>query len=63
MHNDRTILVVAHRLSTIANADQIVVIESGKIIEKGGKDALLSRGGKFSEIWNLQQIEVGLGLE
>ena len=63
MHNDRTILVVAHRLSTIANADQIVVIESGKIIEKGGKDALLSRGGKFSEIWNLQQIEAGLGLE
>ena len=55
MHNDRTIIVVAHRLSTIANADQIIVLEDGKIVEKGEKNALLSQEGRFSELWKLQE--------
>jgi len=54
MHDDRTILVVAHRLSTIANADQIIVLEGGKILEKGTKSDLLTEEGKFAELWNLQ---------
>ncbi len=55
MHDDRTIMVVAHRLSTIANADQIIVLEDGKIVEKGEKNALLSQGGRFSELWKLKK--------
>lgn len=55
MHNDRTIIVVAHRLSTIANADQIIVLEDGKIVEKGTKNVLLSQKGRFFELWKLQE--------
>jgi ATP-binding cassette subfamily B protein/subfamily B ATP-binding cassette protein MsbA len=54
MHNQRTIFVIAHRLSTIANADQILVLENGKIIEKGTRDELLTKAGRFSKYWNIQ---------
>jgi len=55
IHDDRTILVIAHRLSTIANADQILVLVDGKIVEQGKKSDLLSQGGTFTELWNLQR--------
>ena len=55
LHDDRTILVIAHRLSTIANADQILVLVDGKIVEQGKKSDLLSQGGTFTELWNLQR--------
>jgi ATP-binding cassette subfamily B protein/subfamily B ATP-binding cassette protein MsbA len=47
---DRTTFVIAHRLSTIAHADQIVVLEAGRIVESGTHRELLRRGGRYSEM-------------
>ncbi|XP_036770565.2 ATP-binding cassette sub-family B member 6 isoform X2 [Manis pentadactyla] len=52
---NRTTMVVAHRLSTIVNADQILVIKDGHIVERGRHEALLSRGGVYADMWHLQQ--------
>jgi ATP-binding cassette subfamily B protein/subfamily B ATP-binding cassette protein MsbA len=54
MHGLRTIVIVAHRLSTVTNADQIVVIDKGRMVEKGTKDALIRDAGQFARMWNLQ---------
>ena len=50
----RTTIVVAHRLSTIKNADEIAVIEDGKILEKGTHEELLENGKVYKELYNLQ---------
>ncbi|WP_159930760.1 MULTISPECIES: ABC transporter ATP-binding protein [Nocardia] len=48
---DRTILVIAHRLETITDADTVVMLENGTIIERGTPTELLTRGGRFAEFW------------
>jgi len=48
---DKTVVVVAHRISTIVNADEIVVIDNGKIVEKGKHDILMKRNGLYSKIY------------
>ena len=50
----RTTLVVAHRLSTIKNADEIAVVADGKIIEQGSHDELLALDGEYTKLYNLQ---------
>jgi ATP-binding cassette, subfamily B, heavy metal transporter len=50
----RTTLVVAHRLSTIADADQILVIRRGRIVERGDHAALLAGGGEYAALWRRQ---------
>ena len=55
----RTTLVIAHRLSTIMDAGQILVMDGGRIIERGGHRELLERGGAYAEMWALQQQEEG----
>jgi ATP-binding cassette subfamily B protein len=50
----RTSLVIAHRLSTVRNADQILVIDEGRIVERGRHDELIEAGGLYSELYNTQ---------
>ena len=50
----RTTLVVAHRLSTIADADQILVIRRGRIVERGDHATLLAKGGEYAALWRRQ---------
>ncbi|MAK42214.1 MAG: ABC transporter, partial [Euryarchaeota archaeon] len=52
--NDRTTLIVAHRLSTIRNADEIIVLDNGKIVEKGTHDSLLNHDGVYAKLWSVQ---------
>jgi ATP-binding cassette subfamily B protein len=49
---DRTSIVIAHRLSTVRNADRIIVLKNGRIIEEGNHQELLSRGGHYAELYN-----------
>jgi len=53
----RTTLVIAHRLSTVMDADEIIVMESGRIVERGTHRSLLERGGHYAQMWALQQLE------
>jgi len=55
----RTTLVIAHRLSTVMEADQILVMEEGQIVERGRHDELLMIGRQYARIWRLQQQERG----
>lgn len=50
----RTALIVAHRLSTIVDADRIIVMDRGRIVESGRHEALLEREGLYAQLWNLQ---------
>jgi hypothetical protein len=52
----RTSFVVAHRLSTIRNADQIIVMNAGKIIEQGNHDTLMAQNGFYSQLYNSQFV-------
>ncbi len=53
----RTTLVIAHRLSTVVGADQILVMDHGRIVESGSHAALMARGGAYARMWALQQRE------
>jgi len=51
----KTALVIAHRLSTIVDAHEILVMDAGRIVERGTHAALLAKGGRYAEMWSLQQ--------
>ncbi|MFU8803415.1 MAG: ABC transporter ATP-binding protein [Bradymonadaceae bacterium] len=51
---DRTMIVIAHRLSTVRNADQIIVLDDGHIVERGDHDELVRGGGLYARLWRVQ---------
>ena len=54
---DRTTIVIAHRLSTVRNADRIVVLENGEVVEDGRHDDLVGLGGIYARLWSVQTGE------
>ncbi|HEY8553213.1 MAG TPA: ABC transporter ATP-binding protein/permease, partial [Burkholderiales bacterium] len=54
---NRTTLVIAHRLSTVMDADQILVMDAGRIVERGTHAELLAKNGTYARLWGLQQRE------
>lgn len=56
----RTTVIIAHRLSAVEHADQILVLDEGRIIEHGTHDTLRATGGLYSELWEQQQLEAAI---
>ena len=59
----KTTLVIAHRLSTVVDAHEILVMDAGQIVERGNHAALLAAGGRYAQMWALQQSGDGAGPE
>jgi subfamily B ATP-binding cassette protein MsbA len=57
---NRTVLVIAHRLSTVARADQIAVLEAGRLVELGSHDELVSAGGLYQRLHSLETVGNGI---
>lgn len=56
---DRTVLMIAHRLSTVVEADEILVLHAGEVVERGPHKALVARGGEYAAMWRRQEAERG----
>lgn len=56
LSKNRTVIIIAHRLATIANADQILVISDGEVVEAGVHGALVNEGGVYANLWARQQL-------
>ncbi|WP_212808352.1 ABC transporter ATP-binding protein [Micromonospora endophytica] len=56
--HDRTVLIIAHRLETIADADTVVMLRDGEVIERGRPTDLLARDGEFAAFWRIQQSAI-----
>jgi ATP-binding cassette subfamily B protein len=48
-------IIIAHRLSSLRHADQIILLEAGRIVERGSHQALLDAGGRYAALWQMQQ--------
>ena len=54
MARGRTVLIVAHRLSTVRSAHRIIVMEDGRIVEEGSHEVLLRFGRRYAKLWHIQ---------
>jgi ATP-binding cassette subfamily B protein len=54
---NKTTLVIAHRLSTVVDAHEILVLEAGVIVERGTHTQLLALGGRYAQMWALQKFD------
>ncbi|MGY9053789.1 MAG: hypothetical protein ACKVH9_09575, partial [Rhodobacterales bacterium] len=54
----RSVITIAHRLSTVVDADKIVVLEKGVVVEEGTHDDLLKHNGRYAHMWHMQETEV-----
>ncbi len=52
---EKSMLIIAHRLATIKNCDKIIVLEQGEIVEQGTHKELISKKGKYYNLWEMQQ--------
>ena len=57
MMQNRTSIVIAHRLSTIRHADEIIVLQKGKIVERGNHDELLAQNGFYRKLVEMQEVK------
>ena len=55
----QTTVIIAHRLSSLKHAEEILVLDSGEVIERGTHDELVQLGGRYSELWDLQRGDLG----
>ncbi len=58
LSKDKTVIMIAHRLTTVRNADRIIVLRDGKIEEYGTHDALEEKNGLYAKMWNDYQTSV-----
>jgi ATP-binding cassette subfamily B protein len=56
----RTVLIVSHRVSSVKDADHIIVLDDGRIVERGAHEQLLDRGGYYAELYRKQTVEAEL---
>ena len=54
MGKGRSVITIAHRLSTVVDADRIVVLEAGQVVEEGSHDVLLAADGRYAALWHMQ---------
>jgi ATP-binding cassette subfamily B protein/ATP-binding cassette subfamily C protein/ATP-binding cassette subfamily B multidrug efflux pump len=59
----RSAIIVSHRLSAVADADEIIVLRHGRVVERGDHEALLARDGWYAAQWRYQQLEQSLEAE
>ena len=57
---DRSVIVIAHRLSAVMDADEVIVLKQGHVVERGTHEQLLELGGWYAAQWRYQQIEASL---
>ena len=59
----RTTIIIAHRLSTVQDCDEIIVMDQGRVVEQGTHDELIRRGGRYTELLQMQETNHGVGEE